>query len=130
MQIIAYGADTASANPEKTLQIANDADIHALVASGALEGVELVELNFPKFTDGRAYTQAVLLRRRHRFAGDIRATGDVLIDQLVQMQRTGFSSAVLKAGVDAGDAQRQFERFQGFYQADAVQTKPIFALEP
>ena len=60
MQIIAYGADTASANPEKTLQIANDADIHALVASGALAGVELVELNFPKFTNGRAYTQAVL----------------------------------------------------------------------
>ena len=46
------------------------------------------------------------------------------------MQRTGFSSAVLKEGVDAADAQRQFERFQGFYQADAVQPKPIFSLEP
>jgi uncharacterized protein (DUF934 family) len=50
----------------------------------------------------------------------------VLIDQLVQMERTGFSSAVLREGVDAADAQRQFERFGGFYQADAVHTQPHF----
>lgn len=66
-------------------------------------------------------------RRRRGFKGDIRATGDVLIDQLVQMQRTGFSSAVLREGVDAADAQRQFEMFPGFYQGDAVNPKPIFA---
>jgi uncharacterized protein (DUF934 family) len=51
----------------------------------ALEGVDRVVLNFPKFTDGRAFSQARLLRRRRGFTGDIRATGDVLIDQLVQM---------------------------------------------
>jgi len=51
----------------------------------------------------------------------------VLIDQLVQMQRTGFSSAVLREGVDAADAQRQFERFPGFYQGDAVNPQPLFA---
>ena len=59
--------------------------------------MERIELHFPKFTDGRAFSQAFLLRRRLGFKGDIRATGDVLIDQLVQMQRTGFSSAVLQA---------------------------------
>ena len=53
----------------------------------------------------------------------------MLIDQLVQMQRTGFSSAVLREGVDQADAQRQFERFGGYYQADAVHTKPHFAEE-
>ena len=53
----------------------------------------------------------------------------MLIDQLVQMERTGFSSAVLREGVDAADAQRQFERFGGYYQADAVHTKPHFAEE-
>ena len=61
------------------------------------------------------------------FAGELRATGDVLIDQLVQMQRTGFSSAVLKEGVDAADAKRQFERFAAFYQGDAVHPAPHFA---
>ena len=105
------------------LVVANDADVAEL----ALDGVDRVELNFPKFSDGRAYSQAYLLRRRRKFAGDIRATGDVLIDQLVQMQRTGFSSAVLKEGKDVADAQRQFERFADFYQGDVVTEKPHFA---
>ncbi|UVH61034.1 DUF934 domain-containing protein [Variovorax paradoxus] len=109
----------------KVLQLANDAD--PLAIEVCLADIERIDLNFPKFTDGRAYSQAFLLRRRLGFTGDIRATGDVLIDQLVQMERTGFSSAVLKEGVDASDAQRQFDRFAAFYQGDAVQTAPHFA---
>jgi uncharacterized protein (DUF934 family) len=111
-------------NPN-VLQLANDAD--PLAIEVCLDDVQRIDLSFPKFTDGRAYSQAFLLRRRLGFKGDIRATGDVLIDQLVQMQRTGFSSAVLKEGVDASDAQRQFDRFPAFYQADAVQPDPHFA---
>ena len=109
----------------KVLQLANDAD--PLAIEECLADIERIDLHFPKFTDGRAYSQAFLLRRRLGFTGDIRATGDVLIDQLVQMERTGFSSAVLKEGVDASDAQRQFDRFAAFYQGDAVQTVPHFA---
>lgn len=108
----------------KVLQLANDAD--PLAIEVCLADIERIDLNFPKFTDGRAYSQAFLLRRRLGFKGDIRATGDVLIDQLVQMERTGFSSAVLKEGVDASDAQRQFDRFAAFYQGDAVKTAPHF----
>ncbi len=108
----------------KVLQLGNDADPMAI--ENCLQDVERIDLNFPKFTDGRAYSQAFLLRRRLGFKGDIRATGDVLIDQLVQMERTGFSSAVLKEGVDASDAQRQFDRFPRFYQGDAVETAPHF----
>ena len=93
----------------------------------SLEGISRIDLHFPKFTDGRAYSQAYLLRRRLAFTGEIRATGDVLIDQLVQMSRSGFDVAVLRAGVDIADAQRQFDRFSGFYQADAVNTRPLFA---
>ena len=89
--------------------------------------MQRVELHFPTFTDGRAYTQAVLLRRRYKFAGDIRATGDVLIDQLVHMQRSGFTSAVLAPGVDASAAQRQFDRFADFYQGDVLEPRPLFA---
>lgn len=116
----------ADVQPEpgvNVLVVANDADVSAL----PLEGVDRIELNFPKFTDGRAFSQAYLLRRRRKFAGDIRATGDVLIDQLVQMQRTGFSSAVLKEGKDVADAQRQFDRYAAFYQADVVERQPHFA---
>ncbi|NPT61794.1 DUF934 domain-containing protein [Paraburkholderia elongata] len=99
------------ANP---VQLANDADPAAL--GDQLGSIERIDLHFPHFTDGRAYSQAYLLRRRLGFKGDLRATGDVLLDQLVQMERTGFSSAVLKEGVDPADAKRQFERFPGFYQ--------------
>ena len=107
----------------KVLAVANDADVAEL----SLDGVDRIELHFPKFTDGRAYSQAYLLRRRRKFTGDIRATGDVLVDQLVQMQRTGFSSAVLKEGKDVADAQRQFDRYPAFYQADLVVPRPLFA---
>ncbi|MFT3815002.1 MAG: DUF934 domain-containing protein [Acidovorax sp.] len=129
MKIIAASAEPTSADTEKTLQIANDADLAALVAEGALEGVQRIELQFPKFTDGRAYSQALLLRRRYRFAGDIRATGDVLIDLLVHMHRSGFSSAVLAPGVNADAAQRQFDRYSAFYQGDVLEPRPHFARE-
>ena len=105
------------------LQLANDVDPRTL----DLTGVTRIELQFPAFTDGRAYSQAFLLRRRLRFAGELRATGDVLIDQLVQMQRTGFDVAVLAEGVDASAAQRQLDRYAGFYQGSAVDTQPRFA---
>ena len=129
MKIIAYNDLHTGAGAENTLQVANDVELAALVASGALEGVQRVELHFPKFTDGRAYSQALLLRRRYRFTGDIRSTGDVLIDQLVHMHRSGFSSAVLAEGVDAAAAGRQFARYSAFYQGDVLEPRPLFARE-
>ena len=127
MKIIAANAVPARDNDQKTLQIANDAELSEIAASGALQGVERIELSFPKFTDGRAFSQAVLLRRRYGFTGDLRATGDVLIDQLVQMARSGFTSAVLAEGLSADAAERQFTRFSAFYQGDALQPRPLFA---
>ena len=51
----------------------------------------------------------------------------MLIDQLVQMQRTGFTTAVLKEGQDRAHAQRQFDRFPAFYQGDVHDPRPLFA---
>ena len=112
-----------SAGKAGTLELANDVDPRTL----DLTGVTRIDLQFPAFTDGRAYSQAFLLRRRLHFAGELRATGDVLIDQLVLMQRTGFDVAVLAEGVDASAAQRQLDRYAGFYQGSAVETQPRFA---
>ena len=123
MKIIANSAHEQSVTGQKHLELANDADPMEV----DLTGVTRIDLQFPKFTDGRAYSQARLLRQRRHFTGEIRATGDVLIDQLVHMARCGFDVAVLKDGVDAADAQRQFDRFAGFYQGDAVDTQPHFA---
>jgi uncharacterized protein (DUF934 family) len=92
-----------------------------------VQAADVVELNFPKFSDGRAFSQAVVLRRRLGFKGDIRATGDVAIDQLLQMQRTGFTSAVLREGQDAAHAQKLLTQFAAFYQGDAQKSAPLFA---
>lgn len=109
--------------PEARLVLPNDVDPR----EHSLEGIAVVELQFPKFSDGRAYSQAYLLRRRLGFAGHIRATGDVLIDELLQMQRSGFTQAVLRADQDADHGRRLLGLFDDFYQGDAVDTKPHFA---
>ena len=92
-----------------------------------LSGVRVVELQFPKFSDGRAFSQAFLLRRRLGFTGVIRATGDVLIDQLVQMQRSGFTQAVLRADQSIEHGRQLLAQYDAYYQGDAVDTRPHFA---
>jgi uncharacterized protein (DUF934 family) len=110
-------------NEAGVLALSNDADPREL----KLEGVQRVDLHFPAFTDGRAYSQAFLLRRRLGFKGEIRATGDVLVDQLPLMARSGFTQAVLRADQNVEVAQRQLGHFGNYYQGDAVQPQPHFA---
>jgi uncharacterized protein (DUF934 family) len=77
----------------------------------------LIVLDFASFTDGRAYSQAAVLRRRLHYRGDLRASGDVLRDQLVLMQQCGFTSFLIRADKSAEDAIRGLQRFRyGFGQ--------------
>ena len=115
------GADTPL-HGTRWLNLDNEADAH----TADIDAAQGITLHFPKFSDGRAFSQAFVLRRRG-FAGDIRAIGDVLIDQLVQMQRCGFSSAVLRADQDAAHGQRLLQHYSGFYQGDVRPTAPRFA---
>lgn len=73
-----------------SLTLANTDDV--MEHGPRLDGVNLVVLNFPKFTDGRAYSQARLLRERLGYTGELRATGVVLRDQLPFLLRCGFDS--------------------------------------
>jgi uncharacterized protein (DUF934 family) len=128
MKLIAAQATNTPATAENStengvLVIANDAN----PLESNLEGIKSIVLNFPKFTDGRAFTQAVMLRKRAGFKGEIRATGDVLVDQLQQMARSGFDVAELRADQDLAAGQRQLDRYAEFYQADVVQKAPHFA---
>ncbi len=117
-------ADTATTQPQdlQTLVLANDADPR----QQSLEGITRIDLYFPSFTDGRAHSQAFLLRRRLGFQGEIRATGDVLVDQLPLLARNGFDVAVLRADQDLAVAERQLARFTSYYQGDAVLARPRF----
>ena len=119
-----FSADTAPTEPHdlQVLVLANDADPRTLT----LDGVIRIDLHFPSFTDGRAHSQAHLLRRRLGYQGEIRATGDVLVDQLPLLSRNGFDAAVLRADQDLAVAERQLARFKSHYQGDAVLPRPRF----
>ena len=102
----------------------NDHDVEVLAPD--LPRLQLVVLQFPKWTDGRAYTQARLLRTRLRFGGEVRATGEVLVDMLPLLQRTGFDAVQLRADQRLESAQRALRFFAGHYQGDTIEPQPAF----
>jgi uncharacterized protein (DUF934 family) len=81
-----------------------------------LDRLALVALVFPTFKDGRAYSQARLLRERHAFRGELRATGDVLRDQFLYLLRSGFDSFEAKKNADAEAFAQVVARYSVFYQ--------------
>lgn len=110
MQFIANEANL----PADALAFDNTADVVAEAPS--LAGRRAVLLKFPKWTDGRAYSQAVLLRGRLKFTGEIVATGDVLVDMLPLLQRCGFSAVLLRADQNLDSAKRALGFFGQHYQ--------------
>jgi len=107
------------------VQLSNDFDVEALADD--LPRLSLITLNFPKWVDGRAYTQARLLRVRYRFTGEIRAVGEVLVDMLPLLARTGFDAVQLRADQSVEAAKRALRFFPGHYQGDASEPRPHFA---
>lgn len=108
------------------IEFPNDADIAQLAPD--LERIALVVLDFPKWTDGRAYSQARLLRARYRFGGAIRASGQVVVDMLQLLHRTGFDEVVLPSDASPAVAERALAFFaEGYYQGDVYETRPVFA---
>jgi uncharacterized protein (DUF934 family) len=107
--------DSDAALPTGALALDNSADVEAEGERVLRHGSVL--LHFPKWTDGRAYSQAVLLRGRLRYSGDIVATGDVMADMLPLLQRCGFTAVRLRADQKLESAQRALGFFDGHYQA-------------
>ena len=85
-------------------------------------------LDFPKWTDGRAYSQAHILRSRFKFKGAIRARGEVLVDMMQLLARTGFDEVVMRGDQSQAAAQKALDIFApvGFYQGDVSETRPWF----
>ena len=101
-------------------------DDDVLSLHGTLDGVSLVAVAFPKFTDGRGYSSARLLRDRLGYTGELRAVGDVLPDQVFYMWRVGFDAFDLADGKSPQTAIEQLEEFSVTYQAAADTDKPLF----
>src|ERR1700716_4320489 len=92
----------------------NNRDVDDLVPY--LDRLAVVALVFPTFRDGRAYTQARLLRERHGYRGELRATGQVLRDQFLFMLRAGFDAFEVKKESDAEAFAATVKRYSVFYQ--------------
>ena len=91
-----------------------------------LERLRLIEINFPVYGDGRGYTAARVLREAG-YTGELRAVGDVLVDQVAFMRRCGFDAFAPEAPLDPADAQAAFERYPEVYQPTVDGRAPIWA---
>jgi uncharacterized protein (DUF934 family) len=94
--------------------------------AGDLEVLALVAVQFPKFTDGRGYSTAYLLRQRFGYRGELRAFGDVGRDQLFYLARVGFDSFRLADHRDPQDALASFNDFTVRYQGSTDSPLPLF----
>lgn len=103
--------------------LAPDDDPSAL--NGDLEILSLVAIRFPKFTDGRGYSTAILVRRAG-YKGELRAIGDVGLDQLTYLRRCGFDAFKLKPGLDPAAALRHLRDFRDPYQGALDDPRPLF----
>ena len=90
-----------------------------------LERLALVEVNFPAFGDGRGYSSARMLREAG-YEGELRAVGDVLVDQLAYMRRCGFDAFEPDQQLDKDDVQAAFDRWPEVYQDAADDRTPIW----
>ncbi len=91
-----------------------------------LDRIGLIELTFPTYRDGRHYSTARILRDRYHFTGEIRAVGDVLVDQLHFMVRSGFDSLELSPSVDLQVARTALARWTEVYQAASDSRTPVW----
>jgi uncharacterized protein (DUF934 family) len=90
-----------------------------------LDRIALVEVSFPKFRDGRGYSSARILREAG-YTGELRAQGDVLVDQIPLMRRCGFDSFAPEAPVDEAVLAASLARYEFHYQAAADPAVPVW----
>jgi len=102
----------------------NDRDVSELAPH--LGRLAMVALVFPNFKDGRAYSQARLLRERHHFRGELRATGQILRDQFVFLHRAGFDAFEVTKPADAAMFAETIHRYSVFYQPAGDGEPPAF----
>ncbi|MEX0603861.1 MAG: DUF934 domain-containing protein [Marinobacter sp.] len=96
------------------------------ILADSVDELAIIAVNFPKFTDGRGYSSARLLRERFGYKNELRAVGDVLLDQLQFMKRCGFDSYALRADKDIKLAAHCLSFFSQAYQAATDTEEPLF----
>jgi uncharacterized protein (DUF934 family) len=116
----------AATETDQPLGVWLDSNDDPAVLEGVVNRFDVIAVNFPKFTDGRGYSIAALLRSRYGFKGELRAIGDVLRDQLFYMQRSGFNAFSVRADRDINDAVTALADFSETYQGAIDEPLPLF----
>jgi uncharacterized protein (DUF934 family) len=91
-----------------------------------IDRVPLAAIDFPKFADGRGYSLAKLLRTRLGYTGELRALGEILVDQLFMLRRVGFTSFALRADQSPAAARAALGRYSDAYQTSSDAILPAF----
>lgn len=120
------GRDHLKGRPLTGVWLAADEDPAAL--AGDVDSLAVVAIRFAAFTDGRGYSQARLLRDRLGYRGELRAVGDVLIDQARFLARSGFDAFQVAEGTDLDRFAEALRRFSVVYQPAADGAAPAVAL--
>ncbi|OWQ92824.1 DUF934 domain-containing protein [Sphingopyxis witflariensis] len=102
-----------------------DEDARALIPF--LDRLALIEVAFPKFRDGRGYSSARILREAG-YTGELRAQGDVLVDQIAYLKRCGFDSFAPEKSLNPDDVEAALTRWPEHYQGAADGAVPIWKL--
>lgn len=107
----------------------DDPALLAATLAGNWSALALIAVQFPQFTDGRGYSIAYQLRTRLHYTGELRATGDVLRDQMFYMARCGFNAFAVREDKSIDDALTAFNDFRYSYQGSAEMATPLFRQE-
>jgi len=107
------------------VRLESDDDARALIPH--IARLTLVEIAFPKFRDGRGYSSARILREAG-YTGELRAQGDVLVDQIAFLKRCGFDSFVSDAPLNPADVDAALSRYDHVYQGEADAAVPVWKL--
>ncbi len=122
-RFLAEAATLAERNTQVGVRLAPDDD--AALLEPYLQQIQLIEVAFPKYTDGRGYSQAQLLRRRFGYEGELRAVGHVLRDQLFYMNRSGID-AYETSRADLSEMVDALKEYSEVYQPGSGGRVPVF----
>lgn len=122
--VVAFAEFTAMSN-SAAVRVDPGDDARALLPH--LAGLRLIEVSFPRYRDGRGYSAARILREAG-YAGELRAAGDVLLDQVVFLRRVGFDSLAPAASLDRAAVDTALARFPFVYQKAADARVPVWTL--
>ena len=124
LRVYLANAGALSNRQDTGVWLAAGEEVEAL--EGVLDRLPVVALDFPAFTDGRAYSSANILKRKLGYQGEIRAIGDVRRDQLEQMAQCGFNAFEMAPGQDVENSLPGLSGYTHNYQSTVARPEPLF----